>query len=111
MENRIYRESIMGDEVTIGELARLIERNHLETRDDLSEVNKRLDKEFHGINGRMDRAVTVDVFTAEGRAVDERFKRVEEAVAAFRATTRWAIGLAVTAAIGMIGILVQVLTN
>lgn len=109
MENRIYRESNMAEEVTIGELARLIERNHLETRDDIAAVNTRLDREFQGMNGRMDRTVMVDVYASDRRGDEERFKRIETDVAAFRATARWAIGLAATVAIGMIGVLVPVL--
>lgn len=101
----------MDGEVTLGELARLIERNHNETRDDFAEVNKRLDHEAQAVNGRMDRSVRTEVYASDRAALLERIGRVESDAVSYRATTRWAIGLAATSALVVIGMLIQVLSR
>lgn len=101
----------MADDVSTGELARLIERNHTETRFDFEELNKRLDREYQAINARMDRVVQTEVYASDSRAVDERFKRIEADAAAYKATVKWTVGLAVSSFLAVIGMLIQVLSG
>ena len=94
----------MSDEPTLGELARLIERNHQETREDIQALHQRLDRDLA-------HTVQLNVYEADQRGTDLRFKNVEDDVAAMRATTRWAVGLAVTALLGILGLIVPLLTK
>lgn len=101
----------MADDMTLGELARLIERNHNETRLDFEEINKRLDREYQSFNLRMDRVVQADVYASDSRANEDRFKRIESDAAAYRATVRWTVGLAISSFLAVIGMLIQVLSG
>lgn len=96
------------DNVTLGEVMRLIERNHQETREDFANVLSRMDKEYGAVNGRVDKTVLLDVYVSDKRADEERFKRLESDIVSARATTRWAIGLGATSVLTMIGISVPV---
>jgi hypothetical protein len=106
-----YREITMSDEVTTGELARLIERNHAETREDFQALYIRLDREMTLITGRLDQTVSVAAYEADKRGVDLRFKNVEDDVASFRASTKWAIGLACTSLLTMLGFILPLLNK
>jgi hypothetical protein len=99
-----YRETLMPDEVTTGELARLIERNHAETREDFQSLYGRLDRELTTLIGRLDQTVPLAVYESDKRGTDLRFKNVEDDVASFRASTKWAIGLGVSSILTVIGL-------
>lgn len=96
------------DNVTLGEVMRLIERNHQETRDDFQSVFSRMDREQAVVDGRLSKTVSLDVYNSDMRAHEERFKRLENDIVSARATTRWAIGLGATSVLTMIGISVPV---
>lgn len=106
-----YREIIMADDVTTGELARLIERNHAETREDFQSLYIRLDREMNLLTGRLDQTVTVAAYEADRRGTDLRFKSVEDDVASFRASTKWAIGLAMSSLLGILAMLIPLFTK
>jgi hypothetical protein len=101
----------MSDEPTLSELARLIERNHQETRGDIASLHQRLDRDLAYTNGRIDQAVAMNVYEADKRGTDLRFKNVEDDVAGMRATTRWAVGLAVTSLIALLSVAVPLLVR
>lgn len=101
----------MSDEPTLGELARLIERNQVETREGFAAINARLDREYASVSARVDQSVQLNVYEADQRGTDLRFKNVEDDVASMRATTRWAIGLAVTALLGILGLVIPLLAK
>lgn len=101
----------MSDELTLGELARLIERNQVETREGFAAINARLDREYASVSARVDQSVPLAVYEADKRGTDLRFKNVEDDVASMRATTKWAIGLAVTAHLGVLGLVIPLLTK
>lgn len=101
----------MSDEPTLGELARLIERNQVETREGFAAINARLDREYASVSARVDQSVPLAVYEADKRGTDLRFKNVEDDVASMRATTKWAIGLAATALLGILGLVVPLLTK
>lgn len=100
---------MMSDEPTLGEIVRLIERNHAETRDDIQAIHQRLDRELALANHRVDQAVPMNVYEAHQRGIDLRFKNVEDDVASMKATTKWTIGLALTALLGILGFLAPLL--
>ena len=101
----------MTDEPTLGEVVRLIERNHAETREDIQAIHLRLDREMAYTNGRVDQAVPMNVYEAHQRGTDLRFKNVEDDVASMKATTKWTIGLALTALLGILGLVVPLLAK
>lgn len=107
----VYRESNMADDMTLGEVARLIERNHNETRLDFEEINKRLDREYQTLSSQISRAVQVDVYVSDKKAAEDRMARIEADAAAYRATVRWTIGLAISSFLAVIGMLIQVLSG
>jgi hypothetical protein len=103
-------ESHPGD-VTLGEVMRLIERNHAETRDDFQAVFIRMDREQASVDGRLNKTVSLDVYVSDKRADEERFKRLENDIVSARATTRWAIGVGASSVLTMVAISVPVLLN
>lgn len=98
------------DEITFGELARLIERNHLETREDFASVHQRLDREWGQATARLDQTVQLNVYQSDQRGTDARFARLENDMAAWKATARWSIGLAISSALTAVGLLVSALS-
>lgn len=101
----------MSDDLTLGELVRLIERNHSETREGFAAINARLDREYAAVAAKVDQSVQMNVYEAHQRGTDLRFKNVEDAVTSMRTTTRWAIGLAVACLLGVLGLIVPLLTR
>lgn len=101
----------MPEEITLGELARLIERNHAETREDIASLHSRFDREYQAMNGRVDGMVSKDVYSSDQRTTTLRFERMEADMASFRATSRWAIGLAVTSMLAMLGIVIPLVVK
>ena len=101
----------MSDEPTLGELARLIERNQVETREGFAAINARLDREYASVSARVDQSVPLAVYEADKRGTDLRFKNVEDDVASMKATTKWAIGLALTALLSILGTVVPLLVR
>lgn len=101
----------MPDVVTTGELARLIERNHAETREDFQALYSRLDRELTLLTGRLDQTVTVAAYEADRRGTDVRFKNVEDDVASFRASTKWAIGIAITSLLAVLSFIVPLMNK
>lgn len=108
--------------ITLGEVVRIIERNHAETRDDIASLRQetrdeiqalhtRLDRDLAATNGRVDQAVPVNVYEADKRGTDIRFKNIEDNVAGMRATTKWAVGLALTALLALVGALIPLLAK
>lgn len=86
----------MTDDPTLGEVVRLIERNHAETREAIAAIHQRLDRDVQAMGDRLDKAVPREVHDEARRAIESRVSRVEEDLKSARATTRWAIGLAVS---------------
>lgn len=101
----------MSDDLTLGELARLIERNQVETREGFAAINARLDREYASVQAKVDQAVPLNVYEADKRGTDLRFKNVEDDVASMRSTTRWAIGLCVTALLAVAALIVNLATG
>lgn len=99
------------DDVTLGEVMRLIERNHAETREDFKAVFDRMDREQAVVDGRISKTVSLDVYTSDQRATEERFKRLEADIASGKATTRWAVGLGASSGLTMVAVAVPVLMN
>lgn len=97
--------------ITLGEVVRIIERNHAETRDDIQALHARLDRDLAATNGRVDQAVPVNVYEADRRGTDLRFKNVEDDVSSMKATTKWSIGLTVTALLALLGVLVPLIAK
>jgi hypothetical protein len=79
------------DEPTNGELGRLIQSLRTEFREDLGQLNTRLDK-----------VVPLDVYTIEKTAMTERITAIEQGrekdTERITATRRWIIGTLVTVA-------------
>ena len=98
------------DAPTLGEVARLIERNHAETREAIAAIHGRLDRDVQAMNDRVDKAVSREVYDADQRGLGGRMARVEDDVKGMRATTRWAIGLCVTALLGLAGLAISIAT-
>ena len=101
----------MGEDISIGELVRLMERNHLETREDFASVHQRLDREFGQAAVRLDQTVPLNVYQADQRGTDARFGRLENDMAAWKSTARWSIGLAISSTLTVVGLLVTVLSR
>ena len=101
----------MTDEPTLGEVVRLIERNHAETRDAIAAIHQRLDRDLAHLGGRIDQSVQLNVYEADKRGTDLRFKNVEDDVSSMKATTRWAVGLALVAILGILGLIVPLLAK
>lgn len=98
-----------GGDVTLSELARLIERNHAETREDFQSVFTRMDREYQEMKIRMDGLVGKESYASDQRATEERFRRLETDITSARATTKWAIGICVTVLLAMLALLGPVL--
>ena len=96
----------MSDDLTLGELARLIERNQVETREGFAAINARLDREYASVSAKVDQAVPLNVYEADKRGTDLRFKNVEDDVASMRATTKWAFGLGLTSILSALAVVV-----
>lgn len=81
----------MTDEPTNGELGRLIQSLRSEFREDLGQLNTRLDK-----------VVPMDVYTIEKTAMTERITELEQQrkqdTERITATRRWIIGTVITVA-------------
>ncbi|MBC6458432.1 hypothetical protein [Actinomadura sp. HBU206391] len=92
----------MADEPSNGELQRLIERNHLEVRDD-----------YAGILARLDQFVLREVYLADERRRDTRFETIEEELKRARSTRALMATLAVTAFIApiVVGVVVWLVTR
>lgn len=92
----------MADEPSNGELQRLIERNHLEVRDD-----------YAGILGRLDQFVLREVYASDERARVARFVVIEEELKRWRSTRALILTLAVTAFIApvVVGVVVYLVTR
>lgn len=77
------------DEPTLGELGRLIQALRSDVRDDLGQINARLD-----------RVVSTDVYAVEKAAQERRLAALEQAREAdahrITATRRWVIGTVIT---------------
>ncbi|TDC58584.1 hypothetical protein E1281_01140 [Actinomadura sp. KC345] len=101
----------MPDDPTLGEVVRLIERNHAETREGFAAINARLDRDFQAMDERVEKAVPREVYDADQRGLRGRVGRVEDDVKTMRATTRWAIGLCLTALLGIAGLAVALLAG
>lgn len=87
------------DEPTLGELGRLIQATRSDTRDDLAALSARLDK-----------LVSVDVYTIEKSVVIERVTALETARAKdaekVSALRRWLIGAVI---VPLVGVLIPVI--
>lgn len=92
----------MADEPSNGELQRLIERNHLEVRDD-----------YQAILARLDQFVLREVYASDERARDARFVVIEDEIKRWRSTRTLIFTLAITALIGPIvtGTIVYLVTQ
>lgn len=101
----------MPEDPTLGEVVRLIERNHAETREAIAAIHQRLDRDVQAMNDRVDKAVPRDVYDADRRAADARAGRVEEDLKSARVTTRWAIGLAVSVLLALAALIVNTATG
>lgn len=101
----------MAEEPTNGELARLIERNHTEVKEDFQALYTRMDREYAAMNGRVEQMVPRGEYEADQRANDERFRRIEVDIASGRATVKWAVGLAVTALLAILGMALPLLAR
>ncbi|MCW2904939.1 MAG: hypothetical protein JWO67_7204 [Streptosporangiaceae bacterium] len=90
------------DEPSNGELQRLIERNHLEVRDD-----------YAGILARLDQFVLREVYNSDERRRDVRFETIEEELKRARSTRVLMATLAVTAFIApvVVGVVVYMVTR
>ncbi|GAA2218433.1 hypothetical protein GCM10010400_75680 [Streptomyces aculeolatus] len=77
------------DEPTNGELGRLIQALRSDVRDDLGQINARLD-----------RVVPMDVYTVEKTTITDRVTALEQArekdATRITATRRWVIGTVIT---------------
>jgi hypothetical protein len=92
----------VADEPSNGELQRLIERNHLEVRDD-----------YAGILARLDQFVLREVYLADERRRDNRFEGIEEELKRWRSTRALIATLAVSAFIApiVVGVVVYLVTR
>jgi hypothetical protein len=92
----------MADEPSNGELQRLIERNHLEVRED-----------YQGIIARLDQFVLREVYASDERARNARFDAIEAEQKRTANTRVLMATLAVTAFVGPIitGIVVFLVTQ
>lgn len=101
----------MADDPTLGELKRLIERNHIETREAIAAIHQRLDRDVQAMNDRVDKtaasAVAREVYEADQRGLRDRVVRIESDLKSARATTRWAIGLCTTALLAVAALVVN----
>jgi hypothetical protein len=92
----------VADEPSNGELQRLIERNHLEVRED-----------YAGILARQDQFVLREVYASDERARGARFVVIEEELKRWRSTRALILTLAVTAFIApiVVGVVVYLVTR
>lgn len=92
----------MADEPSNGELQRLIERNHLEVRED-----------YAGILARLDQFVLREVYASDERARSARFVVIEEELKRWRSTRALILTLAVTAFIApvVVGVVVYLVNR
>ena len=85
----------MADEPTLGELGRLIQALRGDVRDDLAQLNHRLD-----------RVVPMDVYTVEKNQMNQRVTALEQQrekdAERVTATRRWLIGAVVLPLVGIL---------
>lgn len=92
----------MADEPSNGELQRLIERNHLEVRED-----------YAGILARLDQFVLREVYASDERRRDVRFEAIEKELARTSRNRTLMATLAVSAFIApfIVGVIVFLVTK
>lgn len=94
----------MSDEPTLGELGRLIQALRGDMRDDLAQLNTRLDK-----------VVPMDVYTVEKNQITDRVTALESQrekdAERMTATRRWLIGAVVLPLVGILLPIVVIFTR
>jgi hypothetical protein len=94
----------MSDDPTNGELSRLIQFLRSEMREDLGQLNSRLDK-----------VVSMDVYVIEKTAVAERVTALEvqreKDAERILATRRWMIGVVITVCLALLPYLATIVTG
>ena len=94
----------MADEPTLGELGRLIQALRGDVRDDLAQLNHRLD-----------RVVPMDVYTVEKNQMNQRVTALEQQrekdAERVTATRRWLIGAVVLPLVGILLPIVVILAR
>ncbi|MEV8363816.1 hypothetical protein [Streptomyces niveus] len=94
----------MSDEPSNGELGRLIQALRDDVREDLGQLN-----------GRLDKVVPVDVYTIEKTQLGDRVTALEtqreKGAERILATRRWMIGVVITVCLALLPYLVTIVTG
>lgn len=74
----------MTDDPTPGELERSLSQFRSDVREDLKGLREAVREGLAGLNVRLDRVVSLDVYRADQRADDERYQRLSDDIADLR---------------------------
>lgn len=85
-----------GSEPTLGEVARRLDDARRDIRDDIADLRQQHDRDLHAIAARLDLFVTRDLYEAERSALRDRLDRMDKEAERARASTRWALNLALS---------------
>ncbi len=92
----------MGEEPSNGELARAIERNHTEFREDILDLKAALAANAQAMAAQMERFVLREVYDTQRQALEARVRALEAQADANRAHARTAVYTAIAAVVGAI---------
>lgn len=92
----------MSEGPSLGELERLVERNHTEFREDILDLKTALAASAQAMAAQMERFVLREVYDTHRQALEARVKDLEDGAEANRAHARTAIYTAIAAVVGAV---------